>query len=292
MKQVKSLVFYCLALVLSTSSLAQDSYRSEYNATTSTQTIQHENGLTYKVKITTPPNYDKDTRYHVVYYLDSWWLSEIILGANALSYLSKNTAPLIMVGISAQGDQATWHKQRTFDYTPSPYDLGFNFKIGDMKIDSNNTGGADQFITFLEQKIFPMVENNYATYTADRGFIGHSFGGLFGIYSSQQRPDLFKNMIIISPAVWWNESELVQERAFKKLLNSKTEVGYFISVGGKEFKLLLNAVQKLDILLTEMKSKFIKYHYKLYENRDHTSLIPSSVYDGLIFFYSNHTIKK
>ena len=66
------------------------------------------------------------------------------------------------------------------------------FKNGD-----SYTGGADEYLTFLTQKIIPAVEKNLSKSIAWQGIVGYSLSGLFAIYSIY-KTDLFSRCASVS----------------------------------------------------------------------------------------------
>jgi hypothetical protein len=69
----------------------------------------------------------------------------------------------------------------------------------------------------------------------DRAFIGHSFGGLFCLYTLFKEDKLFDRHFAISPSVWANYYELdkIEEQYAKTHKGLKAEIGIY--VGGLEF---------------------------------------------------------
>jgi predicted alpha/beta superfamily hydrolase len=63
---------------------------------------------------------------------------------------------------------------------------------------SGQPGGADTFMDFLEQELFPFVESAYRT-KPFRILIGPQAGGPFGLYALACRPRLFNAMILENP---------------------------------------------------------------------------------------------
>jgi predicted alpha/beta superfamily hydrolase len=69
----------------------------------------------------------------------------------------------------------------------------------------------------------------------NRSFIGHSFGGLFCLYTLFKDDKLFDKHFAISPSCWANYYELdkIEEAYFKK--NKQINANVTIYVGGLEF---------------------------------------------------------
>ena len=120
---------------------------------------------TYEITVTRPVGYDATSpeRYPVLYYLDAWWLREMVTGVALVASLHRQTdvEPVVLVGIGFDGDLSAWSMQRYLDLTPGLYQSPFNgldLPVGGVWLDSTNTGGADAFLRFLESDVLPRVE--------------------------------------------------------------------------------------------------------------------------------------
>jgi predicted alpha/beta superfamily hydrolase len=269
--------------------LESESDTSQYGAISHYRIIARENSGSYRIKVTLPPGYTPEKRYKTLYYLDSWWLSESIIGVHALLSLTLKIEPLILVGVANTGNFDSWYQQRTFDFTPSKLSKENTNVVVILQspkyMNPESTGGALQFLNFLEGTIMPEVEASYSAEPEQSGIIGHSLGGLFGFYSLQAKPDLFKYHLLISPSLWWEAAEIINDGALENLAQLKVSHSLFISYGADEAGLLVNPIKRLDSFLDTASVKMLKYVLVPYEKRDHHSVIPPSLYDGLMFLY-------
>ncbi|KAF2182909.1 siderophore esteras-like protein IroE-like protein [Zopfia rhizophila CBS 207.26] len=98
---------------------------------------------------------------------------------------------------------------------------------------------ADNFITFLDNVLRPWVRNTVfpnVEFNRD-GLYGHSFSGLFVLYTLLVRPDLFDVFLSASPALYWNNDYIFSQLGpFKSgsLPNRTTKPAFQISYGGYE----------------------------------------------------------
>ena len=93
---------------------------------------------------------------------------------------------------------------------------------------------ADAFYQFVTQEVIPLVEAAYPIDPADRTFMGHSWGGVFGLYSLFRDPLLYKNYLICSPDLPYGDGILFNyEEAYAKTHDSLS-AKLFISQGGRE----------------------------------------------------------
>lgn len=66
--------------------------------------------------------------------------------------------------------------------------------------------GSDDFIAFIEDSLRPFVHSEFPNVNFARdALMGHSFGGLFAVYTLLRRPDLFDTFLVASPALYWND---------------------------------------------------------------------------------------
>lgn len=275
-----------IILLNSISSLGQV---SDYGSKTEIHNLSSKDDKMYSVKVTLPPNYDNNKEYETLYYLDSWWLSELVLGTFAILNLSEKIEDVILIGITIRGNLKDWNIQRTMDFTPSEYNMGFEMKAGKgdngISLNKNNTGGADIFTEFIETKIFKLIESNYPNIGENRTLLGHSYGGLFGFYTIQENPQLFSNYIIISPSLWWNNSELLKKKLFYAFEQSKSTNSIYLCYGNSESKLISKSNKEMDSILIDLEKENLDYKFKVFNETNHNSILPQGIYEGLLYTY-------
>lgn len=77
-------------------------------------------------------------------------------------------------------------------------------------------GGTGELLDFIENQLFPRLDEMVRTDAARRSLFGHSFGGLFTLYALFERPDLFSNWIAASPTIYWEGREILNNEASRK----------------------------------------------------------------------------
>lgn len=236
---------------------------------------------TYRVHVTVPEGYRPTGPPHpVLYYADAWWLTEAVAGIRRLADLAGSTdiAPVILVGIGMDGALRDWNAQRTWDLTPSPTTLGGGggFPIGTMLMDSTNTGGAPAFLRFVLDELAPHVEAAYNASPEHRGWLGHSFGGLFGAWAAQAEPGAFDRFLLISPSAWWNNGEVVAAGF------SGGAGRVFVGYGTEEGTLMRRWA---PLLAEAMEAGGYALTLRVYEGAGHHSVLPQAIWDGLVALY-------
>lgn len=241
---------------------------------------------TYEITVTRPPGYDASAshRYPVLYYLDAWWLRDMVTGIARVAAISNQTEvqPVVLVGIGFDGDEAAWTAQRNQDLTPSPYRSpfpGVTMSFGEVPLDSAGTGGARTFLAFLESDLFPRIEASYRVDPAQRGLLGHSFGGLFGAWMLAHQPEVFDRYLLISPSTWWRQGDMM-DRGFSTARQLDRRV--FLAVGEAEDRILTRGV---DALREALAADSISVSDRSYPDATHTSVLPRAIWDGLETLY-------
>ncbi len=149
---------------------------------TKSQTFQSKAlGEKREIYIRTPIHYDETVGYPVVYVLDGEWNFELV--AAHLDYMNDNGVmpPVIVTGIR--------NVNRNRDYLP--------------RADANyyNSGEAGAFLDFVEEDWIRLVEDAYPA-SGKRILVGHSFGGVFALFSFFEEPTLFDAAISASASAW------------------------------------------------------------------------------------------
>ncbi len=240
-----------------------------------------------EIYVQVPASYSPENaqKYPLVFILDG----EVFLPAvtSVLDFYSGGFMPeMVLIGISNR-------KNRIRDLTTSTintmYDRPFNQKNGE----------AANFIKFMEEELIPFVEEKYPV-TNYRTIIGHSYGGLFALYSLMYHPYLFANYLAIDPSLDWDNQYLVKQAT--TLLGSQSYKGksLFMSLGGQlhmqdpgitidnvlqdssEFTIFARSNLTFSKLVRQNASNGLFFEWKFYPRDLHGTLTYPSIMDGLI----------
>lgn len=92
--------------------------------------------------------------------------------------------------------------RRSWDLGPPPGKTYPPFHEGAPQV---RTGGAGQFLAFIEDELKPWVAKRARIDESRQALYGHSFGGLFALYALFTRPVSFRTFIAASPAIYWED---------------------------------------------------------------------------------------
>jgi predicted alpha/beta superfamily hydrolase len=118
-----------------------------------------------------------------------------------------NTGWGVVVAIGYPLDEAYDGVRRSWDLSPPPGNSYPPFTTDGPPV---RTGGAECFLAFIQNVLLPWIQEKVPVNNGRKTLFGHSFGGLFTLYSLFERPGLFDNWIAASPAIYWEEAVILQ----------------------------------------------------------------------------------
>jgi predicted alpha/beta superfamily hydrolase len=210
---------------------------------------------TYEIRVALPDSYGTDEEqesYPLLVLLDADY--SFAIARNVVQHLAKrnNQLPeMIIVAIAypgAEEDYDLYHRTRTRDYTPFFFPTGgYGPEIQQL------SGGGPAFLNFIENELFPVLEDRYPVSETDRTLEGHSYGGLFTTWVLLTRPDLFARWIIVSPSYWYADDFIFDyENEFAAAHDALHEV-VFTSVGSWEVNDQIDMVELTNRLTTQLR---------------------------------------
>ena len=237
-------------------------------------TSEFVNGENYLIQVGLPFGYSSSHKsYPVLYVLDGDYAFGITKGITDLLMMGKEIKGIIVVGISYGKGVYAWSMKRTRDLTPG-HDTIF--------AKGQNTGGADNFLKFIQNELFPAINKNYRTYPDSSAICGESLGGLLNSYILWKQPELFNGYIIISPSlIWDNKSVLKLESEYfvnHKELNKVVYIAYG-SLDNKE--VVISPATELIKMIQTHNYKGLRLVTRVFEGETHMSVISVAITNGL-----------
>lgn len=126
-------------------------------------------------------------------------------------------APVIIVGIGYPNSNYVYDPRRGSDLTPPVKPGGHDHLFGmDGQVQHYpRPGGAKQFLEIIEDKIIPLVQKEFFPYLqlerSTKVLFGHSYGGLFTLYTLFTNTELFDMYVAASPSIWYDDCSIVYE---------------------------------------------------------------------------------
>lgn len=174
-------------------------------------------GESRTVRVVLPDGYaDNDRRFPVLYVFDGESLTLTAAAATAKLAEYALAPEMIVVGID--------NTDRMRDLTPRLVE-GERVPPG-----LENAGGADAFVRFVTDELWPTVESRYRAAPA-RVVVGHSLGGLFVTHLLTREPGRVFAVVSLDPTLSW--ADRATAHAAAALLDEGSWGGRLVSVEGR-----------------------------------------------------------
>ncbi len=207
--------------------------------------------------------------------------------------------PIIIVGIDYT-EQSQWINLRAQDYTP-PHNTTITndpFIKGEA-----NGGGAPLFLSFINNELKPFIEQNFHVNPKKQAIFGHSYGGLFTLYTRFTQPDSFQYYYAASPSIWWDNKVIMQtvDQFMRNTKPSSPTPKFIISVGSleqtapdnspderKQKLIKRSQVSNATVLANQLKDSPIHNlltEFIIFPDQNHGTVIPLAIEQALIHFF-------
>jgi len=232
--------------------------------------------MEYYIQVALPSDYDDNNlQYPVVYYTDAFYLGGIVIETYRWLRAFNHIPPMVLIGISYDIDvtdqEALAYRARDFIPTRLPFN-----EIPDwLKPFTPDSGGAEEFLSFIENELFPMVEGKYRIDSTNRGLLGYSYGGLFSAHVLFTKPDLFNRYFLGAPTLIWDDFYVLKNEQTLLQEVNKSQIKVFSAIGSDDFADLLTSWMVLRDKLKAEKFSNLNFDYMVLDNEDHVSAIPA-----------------
>ncbi|HEY6506219.1 MAG TPA: alpha/beta hydrolase-fold protein [Chitinophagaceae bacterium] len=229
-------------------------------------------GQEYELQILLPGGYKNSTKkYPVVYLMDSQWDFPLVKSLYGEHYYDGFIPELIVVGVTWGGVNPNPDSLRARDYTPTRENR------------QPQSGGADNFLSFMKNELFPFIETNYKADPANRTLMGCSLGGLVTLYALFTQPELFTGYAAASPAVGWDREVLYKyEKDFSQKKLSRP-VRVYMTIGDVERS--RPVYEKFAVQMTGRNYASAKVVSKILENTGHSGTKSETFGRGMQFVF-------
>ncbi len=235
-------------------------------------------GQEYQLQIMLPGGYANSTKvYPVVYLMDSQWDFPLVSALYGQQYYDGFIPQMIIVGVTWGGSNPNPDSLRARDYTPT------NVK------GTPQSGGADKFLSFMKEELFPFIEKNYRVDKHDRTLVGCSLGGLFTMYALFTHPEMFQRYVAASPAFMWDDNVLYQYEKKYAANKSNPSAKLFMCVGGVEQS--VPGFQKLTDYLNGQHYNSLQIESRVLENTGHSGTKGEGFARGLQYVFKRPALQ-
>lgn len=149
------------------------------------------------------------------------------------------------------------------------------------------SGGAPGFLAFIEKELIPAIDAGLKSDPTDRTLYGYSMGGLFATYTLFERPALFKNILIGSPALGFDKGSIFETEKKYALTHTTLPVHVFVEVGELETPGQLLPNKQLVSLLESRHYKGLIFTHTILDSVTHLSGKPVTMLKALKWAYTS-----
>jgi predicted alpha/beta superfamily hydrolase len=175
----------------------------------------------HRIMISAPQGPPPNPGFPVIYVLDGdAWFGTAVEIAKMREY--EKLDPAIIVGIGYPSHSFFDALGRSYDFSPPG--------ASDPDMQEIPLGGADAFLSFLNETLKPWMRAHYRLDPARHILFGHSMGGLFALYALFKAPESFSAYIAASP-----------DLPFSKHIISNGEVAFETSPARRNARVLVTA---------------------------------------------------
>lgn len=225
------------------------------------------------VKVILPDNYNTETakKFEVIYLTDGEWVVNLFPFIYKFALDEQYVPPVIIVALPNTYLNKANQRDRDFlpVHVPSPA----------------ISGGADKFISFLRDELRPYIDSKYRT-NGINSLYGHSYGGLFVMYTLLTEPQLFDTYYSTDPSMWWNNDFVIKLASEKLEAISSQKV---LWIAGIESTYKVMGISRMDSVLRLKAQENIHWKIATFPNEKHNSVRLKAMYDGIKYAYQGFT---
>lgn len=191
-------------------------------------------GKDYRIFVSEPRHSPPPGGYPVLYVLDGNALFPgLAIQAQALEDRPDPSLrdSVLVIGIGYSGEALYDFEARAEDYTPEAEDR--------QRLPGREpppSGGADDFLAFIEHELKPLIAKRYPVDAQRQTLFGHSYGGLFTLYTLLTKPQAFQGYVAASPSIWWYKGyvECTLAAFERRLADQPIDARLLVTAGGAE----------------------------------------------------------
>ncbi|WP_369581870.1 alpha/beta hydrolase [Kingella oralis] len=242
-----------------------------------TLNLPRTNGETQRIFVGIPHTPPPAQGYPALYALDGNALLELLPPQT----LSQYRHPPVLVLIGYPTDLRFDTARRAYDYTPPNAD---GEPIPDPLTTGRQNGGAPELLQFIETQLRPRIAQLAPTDSGQQTLWGHSYGGLFVLYTLFERPELFSHYIAADPSLWWHNGLMLHYAARARIIPNrhlilqKSGASLPQKANPAHINLPADAAQQLA---EQLRQRGIATEYRHYPKQTHGGLLAQSFQEWL-----------
>ncbi len=139
-----------------------------------------------------------------------------------------------------------------------------------MRDEKRGGGGlGEDYSRFVVEELKPFIDEKFRTLTdpSNTAVGGSSLGGLISLYMGLEYPEVFGGMLVISPALYWDNYSIIPWAMSKGFDNSRNRL--WMDMGLLEGRTALRSSRILDGEIRKNYPQFKSYKYREFKDAQH-----------------------
>jgi predicted alpha/beta superfamily hydrolase len=182
--------------------------------------------------------------------------------------------PLLLVGLGYGASYTKPANRRLRDYTPTALAT------------EPASGGADIFLEFLAETLWPALAARQPVQVDLRGIAGHSLGSLLVLHALFQRMPFFSRFLASAPSLWWNDRALLCQAGRLQRSGRPLPARLFLGVGENDTPSMTGDLEMLESQLAAQPFPQLEVISRRFPGRDHYDVLPECFAEGLRWLYA------
>jgi predicted alpha/beta superfamily hydrolase len=228
-----------------------------------------ETGTDYVIHVHAPDESSRSDVRPAMLFMDGDDQFSAAIDAYKAQRASGSIAPLVLVGVGYGASYTKPGNRRGRDYTPTYHP------------DEPTSGGADAFLHFLRNTLWPELVRRYPLRDDVRGIAGHSLGSLLVLHALWQEPGFFTHHLASSPSIWWDARTILRLAAERHASDSHLPARLFLSVGESDTQSMIGDLGLLEQRLGQHPFTGLKFTSHRFPARNHFNVLPDAFRLGL-----------
>ena len=226
-------------------------------------------GTDYSIQVSSPNPAREPGPWPAIAFMDGDDQYKYAVAAYRAARTAGEVPPLLLVGVGYGASYIKPGNRRLRDYTPT------------AMATEPESGGADAFVAFLADTLWPELARRHPLRDDLRGLAGHSLGSLLVLHALFQRKPRFNRFLASAPSLWWDERSLPRLAATQRDSASELPARLFLGVGTEDTPSMTGDLALFEAQLAARPFAALEIVSRQFPSRDHYNVLPESFREGL-----------
>jgi len=177
--------------------------------------------------------------------------------------------PAFIIGVGYGASFGQPGNFRGRDYTPT------------ASAEEPSSGGADRFLDYLTQTLWPELARRYPLRDKGRAIAGHSLGSLLVLHALFQEHPFFDLALASAPSIWWDNRSILRRIARVRDARATLDSRLYMGVGENDSPSMTTDMALLEKQLKKRPFKDLRVVSEVFPGRDHYDVLPLTLGAGL-----------